>query len=213
MNQNKNHDETLFKRFLTLSKIRLLLLVAVVVLVAAACILCVGILRTSHVEIATGEAIDQTPTLVESTKALGQWEFLSIEDEELVDTLRRGVFTDDELLRIYKGKLSLGIDLGSITKESFSLRGDTLELVLPDIVLLNSDFIDELRTVSLFESGSWQAKDKASLRMRTDRMMRRRCLTKENFAIARENAENQLSDFFKALGYKHTVFQKAKKKR
>lgn len=35
------------------------------------------------------DKIDDTPTIVEQMKEIGQWEFLSISDEELVDTVRR----------------------------------------------------------------------------------------------------------------------------
>jgi hypothetical protein len=56
------------------------------------------------------DKIDDTPTIVEQMKEIGQWEFLSISDEELVDTVRRGFFSDDELVRIYYGTMRLGID-------------------------------------------------------------------------------------------------------
>lgn len=48
---------------------------------------------------------------IRSMRSIGQWEFLTVSDEELVDTVRHGFFGDDELIRIYYGTLRLGCDL------------------------------------------------------------------------------------------------------
>ena len=49
-----------------------------------------------------------TPTQITAMKEIGEWEFLVVHDEELVDTVRKGVFTDDSLIRIYYGTYALG---------------------------------------------------------------------------------------------------------
>ena len=51
--------------------------------------------KDNTVEVATEEKTTLSPTQVESIEAIGQWEFLAINDEELVDTVRRGFFGDD----------------------------------------------------------------------------------------------------------------------
>ena len=43
---------------------------------------------TTHVN----DKIDITPTQVLAIKEIGEWEFLSIEDEEMVDTVRKKLF-------------------------------------------------------------------------------------------------------------------------
>ena len=70
--------------------------------------------KDNTVEVATEEKTTLSPTLVESIEAIGQWEFLAISDEELVDTVRRGFFGDDQLVRIYYGTLRLGIDMKDV---------------------------------------------------------------------------------------------------
>ena len=50
----------------------------------------------------TSEMI-MTPSEIESIRRIGQWEFMAINDEELVDTVRKGFFSDDHLVRIYSG--------------------------------------------------------------------------------------------------------------
>ena len=44
-------------------------------------------MKGSHVEMGANEAIDITPTQIQSIEAIGEWEFLSISNEELVDTV------------------------------------------------------------------------------------------------------------------------------
>lgn len=67
--------------------------------------------KDNHVEGGSmGETI-LSPTQVKSIEAIGQWEFLSISDEELIDTTRHGFFGDDQLVRIYYGTMRLGIDM------------------------------------------------------------------------------------------------------
>ena len=48
-----------------------------------------GIEQTS-LDVVVDDRIDRTPQYVEQIKTIGEWEFLTIEDEELVDTVRKG---------------------------------------------------------------------------------------------------------------------------
>ena len=56
--------------------------------------------KDNSVELGVDNQIDVTPTQIESIKEIGEWEFLSISNEELVDTIRKGLFSDDHLVRI-----------------------------------------------------------------------------------------------------------------
>ena len=57
--------------------------------------------KDNHIAIEVDDGIDVTPQQIESIRAIGQWEFLSISDEEMIDTIRRGIFFDDQLVGIY----------------------------------------------------------------------------------------------------------------
>ena len=56
--------------------------------------------QQTEVSMEADQTIDITPEQIESIRAIGQWEFLSISNEELVDTTRKGLFRDDHLARI-----------------------------------------------------------------------------------------------------------------
>ena len=66
--------------------------------------------QQTEISLEADQHIDITPQQIESIRAIGQWEFLAISNEELVDTTRKGIFTDDHLARIYYGTVRLGID-------------------------------------------------------------------------------------------------------
>ena len=77
-------------------------LIAAAVAAAVAVVLLLHHLNKGNsVEVVTNDKIDITPTQIEQIRSIGQWEFLSISDEELIDTVRHGFFSDDELVRIY----------------------------------------------------------------------------------------------------------------
>jgi len=162
-------------------------------------------MRDSHVEMGASETIDITPTQIESIEAIGEWEFLSISNEELVDTVRKGLLRDDELVRIYYGTLRLGINMRQAQPHWLTTSGDTVRALLPRVGLLDSNFIDEARTKAFFERGSWTAKDREALYRKAQRQMLQRCLTPANLKTAEENAEAQFDKMLRAMGFQHVI--------
>lgn len=151
--------------------------------------------------IAKNEKIDITPLQIRSIEQIGEWSFLEINDEELVDTVRHGFFSDDKLVRIYYGTLRLGINLKEAHEGWLAFEGDTLCAVLPPIRLLDNNFIDEARTRSFIESGKWTHQDRKAMYDRAARMMRQRCLTRANYQTARSNAKAQFEHMLRSMGY------------
>lgn len=163
--------------------------------------------RNSRVEITADQRIDITPEQIQSIKAIGEWEFLSISDEEMVDTIRKGIFSDDHLVRIYYGTMRLGINLKQVESGWISTNGDTLNIMLPQIALLDKDFIDEARTKSFFESGSWSPKDREAMMRRAYQRMLQHGLTPQNLEAARVNGDAQVRQVMQGMGFKHVKIQ------
>ena len=160
------------------------------------------------VELYSSKAIDLTPTQIRSIERIGKWEFLAIADEELVDSIReRTLARDDRLVRIYHGTLRLGIDLSQCHEGWLQTRGDTVSLLLPPISLLSEHFIDEARTRSFYESGTWDARAKEQMYQKATRQMKRRSLSPDNLRQAEDNARNQFSSLFRSFGFSHTEIQ------
>ena len=100
-------------------------LIAAAVAAAVAVVLLLHHLNKGNsVEVVTNDKIDITPTQIEQIRSIGQWEFLSISDEELIDTVRHGFFSDDELVRIYYGTLRLGLDFSEARPDWIVSSGD-----------------------------------------------------------------------------------------
>ena len=143
----------------------------------------------------TSDGIDETPSVVSQIREIGQWEFLSISDEEMQDTIRKGIFSDDELIRIYYGTLRIGIDFSQCTDEWIHQEGDSLRIELPEVTLLDENFLDEARTKSFIEKGKWTNADRQQLAVRAKEAMKKRCLSKENLTLAQQNAQRQVQAF------------------
>ena len=157
--------------------------------------------KDNHIGLKVDDDINPTPEQIQSIRDIGQWEFLSISNEELVDTVRKGVFSDDQLVRIYYGTLRLGIDLSKTKKNWITAHGDTVVVRLPKVGLLDKEFIDETRTRAFYESGRWTARDREALYRKARRQMMSHALTKENLKTAEANAEHEVRRMMSAMGY------------
>lgn len=180
------------------------LIVGIVVYLISSIKTVVTTTNTTVPDVVKNEKIDVTPTVVRSIEQIGEWSFLEINDEELVDTVRRGIFSNDELVRIYYGTLRLGINLKDAKEEWLSMSGDTLVAKLPPVRLLDNDFIDETRTRSFIASGKWSNVDRKEMYDRAARKMRQRCLTKKNYAAAQLNAKEQFGQMLRSMGFEKT---------
>ena len=158
--------------------------------------------KDNYIELGSSEAIEPTPTQIQSIKDIGEWEFLSVSAEEMVDTLRKGFFSNDELVRIYYGTLRLGVNMHQVEPGWIVTKGDTIEVTMPKIGLLDKDFIDEAKTKPFYESGKWSNNDREALYKKAYRQMIQHCLTKENLEAAKANGENQVRNMMQQLGYK-----------
>lgn len=164
-------------------------------------------IQQTEISIESDQTIDITSQQIESIRAIGQWEFLSISNEELIDTTRKRLFSDDHLSRIYYGTVRLGIDMQQMDSTWITVQGDSITLWLPRPTLLDRDFIDEARTKSFHESGRWTANDRETLYRRAQQRMLRYSLTKKNVETASQNGEAQLRRLMQSMGFKHVNVQ------
>lgn len=156
---------------------------------------------SSPATITKDEKTSMSLTQIRAIEDIGEWEFLTINDEEIIDTVRHEFFGDAELVRIYYGTLRLGIDLQEAGKGWIKTKGDSIIATLPPIKLLDDDFIDEARTRSFIESGSWTHADREALYQRAAAVMRKRCLTISNIKSAQSNASRQFANLLRSMGY------------
>lgn len=184
-----------------LSRTALVVIAVVAVLLVAGAAFVYWLLGSNNASVATKEHVELSPTQIERIKAIGQWEFLTVSDEELVDTVRHGFFGDDELVRIYTGTLRLGIDMADTEEDWIRTDGDTLRVLLPPVRLLDRNFIDEASARSFYESGRWTQADRKALARKARQKMLARCLTPQNIASAEQNATAQFHQMLRAMGF------------
>ena len=189
------------------NKIKIIIAAAILLMLIAGFFWLKSVTKDNYISLGTSEAIEPTPTQIQSIKDIGEWEFLSISAEEMVDTVRKGFFSNDELVRIYYGTLRLGIDMKQLAPDAITVNGDSLEMMLPKVGLLDKDFIDEAKTKSFYESGKWSPKDREALYKKAYRQMIQHCMTKENLEAARTNGEAQMRHMMQQLGYKNITIK------
>lgn len=195
----------MIKNFIRIYKVQIALFVAIAIAVIFVFVVLVRTVRSAEMAFVSDGRIDVTPEQIESIRAIGEWEFLSVSDEEMVDTVRRGFFSDDRLARIYYGTMRLGIDMRELTSDRITVSGDTVTILMPPIRLLDDNFIDEARTRAFHESGRWSADDREAMYRRAAARMKQKGLTQENIRSAETNADVQLRDMMKAMGFATVV--------
>ena len=213
MNQQENKSNKIKELLLRwLFKRSNILILAICAVVVVALLIFFSIRKTS-IGVNDNENTGFTVTQIQQIKTLGEWEFLSISTEEMVDSTRHGFFGDAELVSIYYGTLHLGINFRDAKPGWAKLEGDSLIATLPPIKLLDNNFIDEAKTVSFFEKGSWDAKARQEMYQKAYKRIYNRCMTKENITSAQENAEMQMKNFFRAMGIQkiNIQFEETKK--
>ncbi|MBQ7870331.1 MAG: DUF4230 domain-containing protein [Prevotella sp.] len=195
----------MIKNFIRIYKVQIALFVAIAIAVIFVFVVLARTVRSAEMAFVSDGRIDVTPEQIESIRAIGEWEFLSVSDEEMVDTVRRGFFSDDRLARIYYGTMRLGIDMRELTSDRITVSGDTVTILMPPIRLLDDNFIDEARTRAFHESGRWSADDREAMYRRAAARMKQKGLTQENIRSAETNADVQLRDMMKAMGFATVV--------
>ena len=181
-----------------------------ITLIAVAVIACIivlwwlkGCMSKTELSLDVDQSINITPQQITSIKAIGEWEFLAVTSEELVDTVRKGFISDDHLARIYYGTVRLGINMHQVEPRWIVATGDSITVTLPQPGLLDKDFIDEARTKSFFESGKWSHQDREKLYQKAYRQMLHHSMTTENLQNARTNGEEQIRRMMKTMGFEH----------
>lgn len=159
--------------------------------------------------------IADTPEEIRALRDIGQWEFLAAPCEEIIERHEAHTFGDKHLVKVFRGTLRIGIDMHKANDDwfaadttSFTLSpgvlvegGKAAILTLPDVELLDENFIDETHTTTFYEHGTFSSKIKQELYDEAVDAMKKRILTPNNLEAARQTARDQFTRIFHALGY------------
>ena len=156
---------------------------------------------------AVEKPIEQSPEEIVRLQAIGQWEFLSVEAEELVERHYSGLMSERDLVCIYRGTLRIGVDMRKLPSDWVEMKERSAILHLPQPSLLDENFLDESRTPVFFEQGVFRPEERDAMRTEAKDKMKQRAMTAENLSIARRNAEAQFQKLFLAMGYEDVVVE------
>ena len=161
---------------------------------------------------AVDKPIAQSPEEILHLRSIGQWEFLSVESEELVERHHTGLMSDRDLICIYRGTLRIGVDLRKLPEDWVEVKGRNAIVHLPQPSLLDENFLDESRTTVFMEQGLFRAEQREAMIAEAKNKMKQRALTTDNLSIARRNAESQFQKLFHAMGYEDVIVEFAPQK-
>ncbi len=169
-------------------------------------------LKDTGISTSQEERVEQTKAVMDSIRSIGQWELTYIDTNVQVDTVvKRWLgFVNDKLQRRYYGRLSVGMDMQKLPEDWCVRTKDTVRLLLPDVSLLDSNFIDESRTVLVLSENDDIEADKSikkAMLERAKRKMIQTAVTPRVVSDARRLATDRMSERFRAIGYETVVVE------
>lgn len=161
---------------------------------------------------AVDKPIAQSPEEIVHLRSIGQWEFLSVEAEELVERHHTGLMSNRDLICIYRGTLRIGVDLRKLPEDWVEVKGRNAVVHLPEPSLLDENFLDESRTTVFMEQGMFRPEEREGMIAEAKNKMKQRALSTDNLSIARRNAESQFQKLFLSMGFEDVIVEFAPQK-
>lgn len=192
----------------TYGKIKLAAVVVVCLIVMVAVLYMCHAAKNVTAGHQTEVVVTPTPVNLDSIRAIGQWSFLTVEMDEVVDTVDRGLFSSDRISVAYHGTLHYGINVAEARPGWVTIVGDTaVTVVLPPVRLLDDRFLDE-RNVKVYEGrDDMDFINKPTVRAALVRKAKAAMIRRgrENIPEARGKAETEVRRIFSQHGYKKIV--------
>lgn len=192
----------------TYGKIKLAAVVVVCLIVMVAVLYMCHAAKSVTAGHQTEVVVTPTPVNLDSIRAIGQWAFLTVEMDEVVDTVDRGLFSSDRISVAYHGTLHYGINVAEARPGWVTIVGDTaVTVVLPPVKLLDDRFLDE-RNVKVYEGrDDMDFINKPTVRAALVRKAKAAMIRRgrENIPEARGKAETEVRRIFSQHGYKKIV--------
>lgn len=194
----------------TYGKIKLAAVVVVCLIVVVAVLYMCHAAKSVTAGHQTEVVVTPTPVNLDSIRAIGQWSFLTVEMDEVVDTVDRGLFSSDRISVAYHGTLHYGINVAEARPGWVTIVGDTaVTVVLPPVRLLDDRFLDE-RNVKVYEGrDDMDFINKPTVRAALVRKAKAAMIRRgrENIPEARSKAETEVRRIFSQHGYKKIVIR------
>ena len=187
----------------TYGKIKLAAVVVVCLIVMVAVLYMCHAAKSVTAGHQTEVVVTPTPVNLDSIRAIGQWAFLTVEMDEVVDTVDRGLFSSDRISVAYHGTLHYGIDVAEARPGWVTI----VSVVLPPVKLLDYRFLDE-RNVKVYEGrDDMDFINKPTVRAALVRKAKAAMIRRgrENIPEARGKAEAEVRRIFSQHGYKKIV--------
>lgn len=161
---------------------------------------------TSDVDVKAEKRVEMTPAVIDSLRAIKQWELAVVPVKTVVDTVERkwmGI-VKNLISKKYEGRISVGVDFQKVSALRYTVNADTIHLVVSDVCVLDSNFIDETKT-EVLRSDNDEFESRKEVRREMLERARRKMLSEGVsplvFADCRRRAASELTERFRCIGY------------
>lgn len=151
--------------------------------------------------------IAETSTIVQEVKTIAELFSACYYDEVVLDTVRttRFGFSKERLVYTVKGRVYAGFDLSSLDTSAMVATDSTIQVRLPEPVIL--DVVVNPSDYQVFlEEGEWSFEAVTALKNRGKEAIRRKAMEKGIIENGRERGRASLEAFLKALGFARVEF-------
>ena len=138
-----------------------------------------------------------------------KFEVFSVQDEHLGMLYKEALVSPDYYIRKYQSKLCYGFDARNMSSEDIRYDNDTLFIKIPQIQLLDENFLNESAEHTLFEKPTnWDTRRKelvVGLRDLVEAQAVRKMEIKGYYESAVEAAETEIASIFQSFGFKNVI--------
>ena len=163
--------------------------------------------------------IDETPVVLKAITSIGQLITYTSTDEVVADTtiLTRGSAfvnafnrlspipflppADKQLVLIGKGRVLAGVDLSLLTGNSITVDNDTVSIILPKAVIIET-VVNPSDFEVFLERGQLTSQEETLVKLQVRRKLEARALQQEILKKADGKAKAVIRDFLTGMGYR-----------
>lgn len=152
----------------------------------------------------TETVVKTTPVNLDSIKRIGQWSLVTVELDQIVDTVDKGFFRDHDIEVMYHGTLHYGIDMSKLQDDWVKIINDSIaEITLPEAQLLDQHFLDERNVKVILGDDDQKFINRPEVRSALVGKAKAEMIKKGNAhkAEAQQKAEAEISRLFASHGY------------
>lgn len=115
-------------------------------------------------------------------------------------------YLENELCLIVKGKVRAGYDLQSLSDSTITIKGDTLQVKLPEVQIFEAT-VNPSDVDVFIEDGTWSHQEVTNVKQQASKKLTEDAKKAGILTKAEEAGKKQLTNLFKSFGFKEVILE------